>query len=149
MHTLKRTALVITVAGIMLVSGACSSGSSDGSKNTSTTPATTTPKPKPGAIGKQNAKVAAYCKAYAPVKAKAKLTDLKSTAATVALVKPVVAVAPPAVKEEAQYVLDTLTTLASASDDAAFAKQKAVVMKGTEMKKAYVRLSYFNLKNCK
>ncbi len=134
------------VAGLALASGACSFGGSDAAKATTTT--TTVAVSKPGGKGTKKAEVAAYCKAYAPVAAKASLTDRKTTAATVALVKPVVSAAPTAIKKDAQYVYDALTKLAAAPDDKTFGDQKAVVLRAKEMRKAYVRLSYFNAKNC-
>ena len=164
MHTLKRTALAVTVAGLMLFTAAC--GSSGGDKATPTTTTITAGTTVPGngagpgkgtgkafSKGKKKTKstkpaVIKYCQAVATQKAKTNLTTLAAAKTSVAAIQAVNQVAPPGIKASHDVYLRVATQLAGSADAAAFNQAKTALKSNQEWVKAYKKLVYFNTINC-
>lgn len=157
MHTLKRSALAVTIVTVMLVTGACGSDGGDSKDATTTTAAAGGPtttragnggtKPKDKAPSK-NAKIVAYCAAVAQQKPKMKMKTSADAKAALPLVKASNAIAPQSVKQASGVQLKNVTALAATTDQAAFNAAKKAQAADPATKQAYKQLAFFNGVNC-
>ena len=169
MHTLKRTVLAVTVVSVMLVTGACSNGSSKKASTTSTTTASHTSttvansatcvknkkgkcKPVKGAKGgilKAGKAKLAYCKLVKADKGKLDLTTKAGAMRSVALLRAQSRFAPAAIKTDIGNLLIAATKLSALPNDAAVAAQKAAILGSPGVTTSYKRINYFDAKGCK
>lgn len=150
MKTFTRSALSIVVAGVLLLTVACSNGGgSDAKASTTIASSTTAPNGnKPNNKKSTNPQVIAYCKARQNAVGKINLKTPAGAKASLPYVKAVADAAPPAVKASNAIMLATITQFAAAPANTDFTQYKQRLTATLKFKNAYKTILKFSNTNC-